>query len=80
MAVAVDTKVPHTGSFLSDWGAWPRGPLAGGGDGDVDALENADQAQVRAQFYYPFSQVPDRLLRRWSELTSVAVRTTGARR
>ncbi|MGC4052133.1 MAG: ABC transporter permease [Paludibaculum sp.] len=35
-----------------------------------------DQARVRAQFYYPFAQVPDRLVRRWSELMSVAVRTT----
>jgi predicted permease len=34
-----------------------------------------DQARVRAQLYYPFAQVPDRLLRRWSELMSVAVRT-----
>ena len=34
-----------------------------------------DQAQVRAQLYYPFAQVPDRLLRRWSALMSIAVRT-----
>jgi len=34
-----------------------------------------DTAQVRAQFYYPFAQVPDRLQRLWSELTSIAVRT-----
>jgi predicted permease len=34
-----------------------------------------DQANVRAQLYYPFAQVPDRLLRRWSELMSIAVRT-----
>jgi predicted permease len=33
-----------------------------------------DQAQVRAQLYYPFAQVPDELLRRWSELMSIAVR------
>jgi predicted permease len=37
-----------------------------------------DHAQVRAQFYYPFAQVPDSLLRRWSELMSVAVRTENA--
>ena len=37
-----------------------------------------DQAKVRAQLYYPFAQVPDNLLRRWSELMSIAVRTTGA--
>ncbi|MGH9645453.1 MAG: ADOP family duplicated permease [Bryobacteraceae bacterium] len=41
-------------------------------------LANDDQAQVRAQFYYPFSQVPDSLLRRWSELMSIAVRTSSA--
>jgi predicted permease len=35
-----------------------------------------DQAQVRAQLYYPFAQVPDRLVRRWSELMSIAVRTS----
>jgi predicted permease len=38
-------------------------------------LAEDDQAQVRAQFYYPFAQVPDRYLRRWSEVMSVAVRT-----
>jgi len=35
-----------------------------------------DQAKVRAQLYYPFAQVPDNLLRRWSELMSIAVRTS----
>ena len=39
-------------------------------------LGGDDQAKVRAQLYYPFAQVPDRLVRRWSELMSVAVRTT----
>ena len=39
-------------------------------------LATDDQAQVRAQFYYPFAQVPDALVRRWSELMSVAVRTS----
>jgi predicted permease len=34
-----------------------------------------DQAVVRDQFYYPFAQVPDTLVRRWSELMSIAVRT-----
>ncbi len=34
-----------------------------------------DQSQVRAQFYYPFAQLPDPLVRRWSELMSLAVRT-----
>ena len=35
-----------------------------------------DEAKVRAQLYYPFAQVPDPLVRRWSELMSVAVRTS----
>jgi putative ABC transport system permease protein len=39
-------------------------------------LAGDDQAQVRAQFYYPFAQVPDAFLRRWSELMSIVVRTT----
>jgi ABC-type antimicrobial peptide transport system permease subunit len=39
-------------------------------------LAGDDQAQVRAQFYYPFTQLPDKFLRRWSELMSVAARTT----
>jgi predicted permease len=39
-------------------------------------LAGDDQAQVRAQLYYPFAQVPDVNLRRWSELMSIAVRTT----
>src|SRR5262249_23313565 len=38
-------------------------------------LAGDDQAQVRDQLYYPFAQVPDRYLRRWSELMSIAVRT-----
>ena len=35
-----------------------------------------DEAKVRAQFYYPFAQVAEPLLRRWSELMSVVVRTS----
>ncbi len=38
-------------------------------------LAGDDRAQVRAQFYYPFAQVPDKYVRRWSELMSVAFRT-----
>ena len=38
-------------------------------------LAGDDQAKVRAQLYYPFAQVPDKLVRRWSELMSMAVRT-----
>ena len=38
-------------------------------------LASDDGARVRAQLYYPFAQVADPLLRRWSELMSIAVRT-----
>jgi len=38
-------------------------------------LAGDDTAHVRAQLYYPFAQVNDRNLRRWSELMSIAVRT-----
>lgn len=38
-------------------------------------LAGDDHARVRAQIYYPFAQVPDPLVRRWSELMSIAVRT-----
>ena len=41
-------------------------------------LAGDDQAPVRDQFYYPFAQVPDSYLRRWSELMSIAVRTSVA--
>jgi predicted permease len=39
-------------------------------------LANDDQEDLRAQCYYPFAQVPKPFLRRWSELSSIAVRTT----
>ncbi len=39
-------------------------------------LASDDKSKVRAQFYYPFAQVPDRLMRRWSELMSISVRTS----
>jgi predicted permease len=39
-------------------------------------LAGDDQAHVRAQLYYPFAQVPDPLVRRWSELMSIGVRTS----
>jgi putative ABC transport system permease protein len=39
-------------------------------------LAGDDDARVRAQLYYPFAQVPDRLTRRWSELMSIAVRSS----
>lgn len=39
-------------------------------------LADDDQAELRAQCYYPFAQVPKPFLRRWSELSSIAVRTS----
>ncbi len=39
-------------------------------------LAGDDSARVRAQLYYPFAQVPDQLVRRWSELMSIAVRSS----
>ncbi|HEY6943767.1 MAG TPA: ABC transporter permease [Candidatus Acidoferrum sp.] len=39
-------------------------------------LAGDDQAQLRAQFYYPFAQVASPFLTRWSQLMSIAVRTT----
>jgi len=39
-------------------------------------LAGDDDARVRAQVYYPFAQVPDQLMRRWSELMSIAVRSS----
>jgi predicted permease len=39
-------------------------------------LASDDQAKVRAQLYYPFAQVPDALVHRWSDLMSIAVRTS----
>jgi predicted permease len=39
-------------------------------------LANDDQSELRAQFYYPLAQVPKPFLRRWSELMSIAVKTS----
>jgi predicted permease len=38
-------------------------------------LASDDQAKIRAQIYYPFSQLPDSFMHRWSQLMSIAVRT-----
>lgn len=38
-------------------------------------LAGDDEAKVRAQIYYPFSQLPDSFMHRWSQLMSIAVRT-----
>ena len=39
-------------------------------------LAGDDQAKVRATLYYSFAQLPDNLVPRWSELMSIAVRTS----
>jgi predicted permease len=39
-------------------------------------LAGDDQAKVRATLYYAFAQLPENLVPRWSELMSVAVRTS----
>jgi len=38
-------------------------------------LAGDDQAKIRAQIYYPFLQLPDGFMHRWSQLMSIAVRT-----
>jgi len=38
-------------------------------------LAKDDQSPLRAQAYYPFDQLQDRWVRRWSELMSIAIRT-----
>jgi len=38
-------------------------------------LAGDDQAKVRAQIYYPFSQLPDAFMHRWSQLMSIAAKT-----
>ena len=38
-------------------------------------LAGDDGAKIRAQIYYPFSQLPDSFMHRWSQLMSIAVRT-----
>ena len=35
-----------------------------------------DQSRFRAQLYYPFAQVPDQYVPRWSQLMSIAARTS----
>lgn len=49
-----------------------------GGVGHVRqwGLATDDQAQVRDQIYYPFAQVPDPLMRLFSSIMSMAVRTS----
>jgi len=58
-----------------DLGADPRRVVGVVGHVRHWGLASDDQSNVRSQLYYPFAQVPDDLVRRWSELMSVAVRT-----
>ena len=61
--------------WIPDMGAGPFEVVGVVGHVRHWGLASDDQAQVRAQFYYPFAQVEDPLLRRWSELMSITVRT-----
>ena len=62
--------------WMPDMGADPLEVVGVVGHVRHWGLAGDDQAQVRAQFYYPFAQVPDRWLPRWSELMSIAARTS----
>jgi predicted permease len=71
--------IPNTDSPFS---SGPRAPDAVRVIGVVGHVRHwgpasDDDAKVRAQFYYPFAQVTDSLLHRWSDLMSIAVRTSG---
>jgi predicted permease len=72
--------IPGTSSPFSSDSKAPDPVLVVGVVGHVRhwGLAGDDQAQVRAQLYYNFAQVPDPLLPRWSQLMSVAVRTSVA--
>ncbi len=72
--------IPGTASPFSVGKAAPDAVRIVGVVGHVRhwGLAGDDQAQVRAQLYYSFAQVPDPLLPRWSQLMSVAVRTSVA--
>ncbi len=76
-------NTPSGGRTLSASGygfrIWDRGPWQWwewSGTSAIGGLAGDDHARVRDQFYYPFAQVPDTLVRRWSELMSIAVRTS----
>ncbi|MBV8897829.1 MAG: ABC transporter permease, partial [Acidobacteriaceae bacterium] len=69
------TEVVGKRLWVPDMG--PKPFLVAGVVGHVRhwGLAADDQSPVRDQFYYPYPQVPDALMRRWSELTSIVVRT-----
>jgi predicted permease len=61
------------------WIGFPNDPVTVAGVvGHVRywGLAGDDSARVRAQLYNPFAQLPDKFVRRWSELMSLAVRTS----
>ncbi len=64
--------------WMSDMGYGPFTVVGVVGHVRYWGLAADDQSAIRAQFYYPFAQLPDRMLRRWSELMSIAVRTNVA--
>ena len=60
------------------WGIMPDPATVVGVVGHVRqwGLAGDDNSNIRAQLYYPFAQIPDTWVRRWSELMSIAVRTS----
>ncbi len=77
-AVGKRLWLPNSGSPFSSAPVGPDVVRVVGVVGHVRhwGLAGDDQSHMRAQFYYSFLQVPEPLLRRWSELMSIAVRTT----
>lgn len=69
--------IPHNLSPYPSKADTPDAVLIVGVVGHVRhwGLAADDQSPLRAQFYYPFAQVSDQLLPRWSQLMSLAVRT-----
>jgi putative ABC transport system permease protein len=69
--------IPHNLSPFPSKAEAPDAVLIVGVVGHVRhwGLAADDQSALRAQFYYPFAQVADQLLPRWSQLMSLAVKT-----
>jgi len=69
--------IPHNVSPFPSKADAPDAVLIVGVVGHVRhwGLANDDGSALRAQFYYPFAQVADQLLPRWSQLMSLAIRT-----
>jgi putative ABC transport system permease protein len=69
--------IPHNLSPFPSKADAPDAVLIVGVVGHVRhwGLAADDQSALRAQFYYPFAQVADQLLPRWSQLMSLAVKT-----